>query len=129
LGTQWRGKNDGPAVRKSSRLHIIHRDDSPKVCRPPQLLQKSNRETQERNICNCRSNMNVYTNKHGNESKSKILGIGKSSAARATFKDLIVLVRQVAQRPTHVCELCSTSIDYGGYCDACGTGIGGVFSH
>jgi hypothetical protein len=59
----------------------------------------------------------------------KFVGIGKSSAARAAFKDLIVLVKQVAQRPTHVREICSTGIDYGGYCDTCGTGIGGVFPH
>jgi hypothetical protein len=57
----------------------------------------------------------------------KFVEIGKSSAARAAFKDLIVLVKQVAQRPMHVREICSTTIDYGGYCDACGTGIGGVF--
>jgi hypothetical protein len=57
----------------------------------------------------------------------KFVGIGKSSAARAAFKDLIVLVKQVAQRPTHVREIFYTIIDYGGYCDACGTGIGGVF--
>jgi hypothetical protein len=56
----------------------------------------------------------------------KFVGIGKSSAARAAFKDLIVLVKQVAQRPTHVRELCSTRIDYSSYYDACGTAIGGV---
>jgi hypothetical protein len=60
---------------------------------------------------------------------TKFVGIGKASSARAAFTDLIVLVKQVAHIPTHVHELCSTSIDYDGYCDACGTGIGRVFSH
>jgi hypothetical protein len=57
----------------------------------------------------------------------KFVGIVKSSATRAAFNDLIVLVNQVAQRPTHVREICSISIDYGGYCTACRIGIGGVF--
>jgi hypothetical protein len=35
----------------------------------------------------------------------KFVGIGKSSAARVAFKDIIVLVKQVAQRPTHVREI------------------------
>jgi hypothetical protein len=56
-----------------------------------------------------------------------VLGIGKSSAARSVFIDLVVLVKKVVHRPTHDHELCSTSIDYGGYCDACGTSTGGVF--
>jgi hypothetical protein len=57
----------------------------------------------------------------------KFVDIGKASAARESSTDLILLVKQVKHRPTHVRELFLTSIDYGVYGDACVTGISGVF--
>ena len=55
------------------------------------------------------------------------IGLGKDSEVRAAFIDLKVLIRDMANRPTHVSELNPADDSYVGYCDACATGAGGVW--
>jgi hypothetical protein len=56
----------------------------------------------------------------------KFFGLGKMIPVRAVLEIILCLLKQVANRSTHVRELCSTTIDYGGYCGARGTSIGGT---
>jgi hypothetical protein len=56
----------------------------------------------------------------------KFVGPGKPIPVRSTLEDLLCLLKQAANRPTYVKELCPTTIEYGGFYDTCGTCIGGT---
>jgi hypothetical protein len=55
------------------------------------------------------------------------VGLGAKSEICAALRDFIVLVRDLAARPTHVRELIDGPDGYVGYCDASASGAGGVW--
>jgi hypothetical protein len=57
----------------------------------------------------------------------KFVGLGINSESRAALLDIRFLIRDLANRPTHVNELVPGDDHYVGYCDACATGAGGVW--
>jgi hypothetical protein len=98
-----------------------------KCIAPPECIQEGNIKAMTAYICHSRSDGGVQVRQRGDgKGDPKFVGIGKASAAREAFIYFIVLVKQVAHRPMHVRELCSTIIDDGGYCDVCGTGVCGM---
>lgn len=57
----------------------------------------------------------------------KVIGLGKQSEVHTWLGDFLRFIKELGSRPTHVNEIVSTKVDYYGYCDACGTGVGGVW--
>jgi hypothetical protein len=57
----------------------------------------------------------------------KEIGLGTTSEVRSALLDLGALVRDLAKRPTHVCELVPDSPRYAGTSDAAAQGAGGVW--
>ena len=57
----------------------------------------------------------------------KFIGSGKKSEVHESLGDWKKLIESLASRPTSVHELRAKVIDYYGYCDACNTGVGGVW--
>ena len=55
------------------------------------------------------------------------IGLGKKSEVREALGDWLQLLKELAQRPTHIREIVAKSVDFYGYCDACNTGAGGVW--
>jgi hypothetical protein len=55
------------------------------------------------------------------------IGNGQHSEVRENLGDWLQLLKELAARPTSVHELVARSVDYYGYCDACNTGVGGVW--
>lgn len=63
------------------------------------------------------------------QGEPKFVGIGLKSETREALEDWMVLLDDIARRPTHVFELCPRRglWDYIGYCDACADGAGGIW--
>jgi hypothetical protein len=61
------------------------------------------------------------------QGEPRVIGLGKNSDVRAAFLDLVHMVADLAERPTHVKELVPGDDHYTGYCDACAAGAGGVW--
>ena len=55
------------------------------------------------------------------------IGLGEKSEVREALGDWLQLIKDLAQRPTHINEIVSKKVDFYGYCDACNTGAGGVW--
>ena len=57
----------------------------------------------------------------------RFIGSGKKSEVHESLGDWLKLIESLASRPTSVHELRAKVIDFYGYCDACNTGVGGVW--
>ena len=57
----------------------------------------------------------------------RFIGSGKKSEVHESLGDWLKLIESLASRPTSVHELRAKLIDFYGYCDACNTGVGGVW--
>jgi hypothetical protein len=55
------------------------------------------------------------------------IGSGQHSEVRENLGDWLQLLKELAARPTSVHELVARTVDFYGYCDACNTGVGGVW--
>ncbi len=57
----------------------------------------------------------------------RIIGLGKNSEVREALEDIILLLRILSSRSTHVRELVPNMPHYVGYHDAAAEGAGGVW--
>ena len=55
------------------------------------------------------------------------VGLSRNGEVREAFLDLVAVIKDLAKRPTHVCELVQQPLDYVGFCDASAFGAGGVW--
>ncbi|KAL7546950.1 hypothetical protein ACHAWF_011171 [Thalassiosira exigua] len=57
----------------------------------------------------------------------RVIPSGKKSEVHESLGDWLQLIKSLAKRETSVHELVASSVDFYGYCDACNTGVGGVW--